>query len=283
MAVGIRAGRMIALAAAIGVAGLAGGDSSTAAVIMPPPAGPELVAVCQMPAPEPPPPESVSEDDWRPVAEPGAWTIGLLTLGQFHSKEVSARTGEVWLGLFPTDTGFALRPAALTIAPWDDDLGDGEGKEVKVETGTPLFLVNAGNRLHPRANVSTVFAGEVALGNAAYVLLAWRGVEHRLSVENRDSTPVRGIEFRDSRLTLTSSPPDVPDAFYHQKLVTIDRPYGEPWRLLWAGDLDGDGKLDLFVEVGAHDNVEDRRLFLSTAATKGQAVGQAAVFMTVGC
>jgi hypothetical protein len=62
---------------------------------------------------------------------------------------------------------------------------------------------------------------------------------------------------------------------------------GEPteawWYLLWAGDLDRDGKLDLLVTVSDHYNVAEQVLFLSSAAGAGGLVGEVARLRTTGC
>ena len=43
------------------------------------------------------------------------------------------------------------------------------------------------------------------------------------------------------------------------------------WQLIWAGDLDGDGKLDLYLDFGEMYFYE-KRLLLSSQAAKGQLV-----------
>ena len=48
------------------------------------------------------------------------------------------------------------------------------------------------------------------------------------------------------------------------------------WDLLWAGDLDGDGKLDLLVASSGDKNRGTLRLFLSSAALPHQRMGLAA-------
>lgn len=54
------------------------------------------------------------------------------------------------------------------------------------------------------------------------------------------------------------------------------RPVPPEHYLLWAGDLDGDGRLDLLVSFGV--GTHDVALFLSTRAGPGQAVGEAGRF-----
>ena len=55
------------------------------------------------------------------------------------------------------------------------------------------------------------------------------------------------------------------------------------WQLRWAGDLDGDGKLDLILAADHHYNLTTTRLFLSTQAKKGELVHEVAKFSTSGC
>jgi hypothetical protein len=63
-----------------------------------------------------------------------------------------------------------------------------------------------------------------------------------------------------------------------QVLYSAPAEANEPaWEILWAGDLDGDGKLDLYLQLG-----DERILFVSTKAASGQVVGKFAVFRTKG-
>lgn len=58
---------------------------------------------------------------------------------------------------------------------------------------------------------------------------------------------------------------------------------GQGWSVNWVGDLDGDSKPDFLIEASNHYNVSERRLFLSTGATKNELVRFAASFRSVGC
>src|SRR5690606_20276645 len=44
------------------------------------------------------------------------------------------------------------------------------------------------------------------------------------------------------------------------------------WTLIWAGDLDSDGRLDLFMDLTDHYNIIDRVLFLSGDAAADKLV-----------
>jgi hypothetical protein len=52
-------------------------------------------------------------------------------------------------------------------------------------------------------------------------------------------------------------------------------------RVLWAGDLDGDGAVDFVTRVSVDG--EDVRLFLSSRARQGRPVGEAAATFFGGC
>lgn len=53
--------------------------------------------------------------------------------------------------------------------------------------------------------------------------------------------------------------------------------------LIWAGDLDGDGKLDLFRALSDHYNVLEHVLFLSSRSSQGNLVQGVAAFVIKGC
>ena len=57
---------------------------------------------------------------------------------------------------------------------------------------------------------------------------------------------------------------------------------GSP-QLLFAGDLDGDGRLDLILDLSDHYNKSLPTLLLSSEAADGELVGAAAAFESVGC
>jgi hypothetical protein len=52
--------------------------------------------------------------------------------------------------------------------------------------------------------------------------------------------------------------------------------------VIWAGDIDGDGRLDMILNLTNHYNIWMPTLFLSTAARKGDMVGPVAQFVSYG-
>ncbi|NIQ12133.1 MAG: hypothetical protein GWO23_21940 [Gammaproteobacteria bacterium] len=54
-------------------------------------------------------------------------------------------------------------------------------------------------------------------------------------------------------------------------------------QVLWAGDLDRDGKLDILLDLTDHYNVSAPTLLLSSMAAANELVQPVAEFRTTGC
>src|SRR5687768_14922942 len=72
----------------------------------------------------------------------------LLEVGEFHGEEVTAETGEPWVGLHVSDQGSMLLDYTIKVAAVHDPLmdeGDQKtGKKVSVDLPLdPIFLVNS--------------------------------------------------------------------------------------------------------------------------------------------
>lgn len=213
-------------------------------------------------------------------AQTGGPRLSLIETGAFHGDEITANSGERWLGLFPTAKGFSLLRATLTVLAVHDPVVDANpsvktGKEVRVRrAGKSVFLLKGAGG--PRLGlVKTAFAGEKNLGNAEAVKLRLGKRNYLLKVVSDDPNPSE-LLMQNSRLILVSGRKS-------QVLFSAREHDDAGWALLWAGDLDGDGQLDLYVDLSAHYNVSERRLFLSTKASRRRLVREVAEFRTVGC
>lgn len=214
--------------------------------------------------------------------------VELLETGEFHGDEVTARTGERWLGLHVTDQGSLLLRYRITVEPvYDSIVDDGTeqktGKKVSVDLPLePLFLVKKANMLSD-GRVTTVFEEDAnyqkTLEKVSPLSLKLAEISYVLKVVgSKDGAKCAEHAFpRKAKLTLVSGEAE-------QVLYSLEECGNEPyWYLLWAGDIDLDGKLDLYVSVSQHYNVSERKLFLSSSATEGQLVKEVAEFVTSGC
>ena len=218
------------------------------------------------------------------AAKKGASTpIQLIETGQFHGDEITAQTGEQWLGLYPAGSDCVLIPSTLTVEAVHDEIVDQDpevktGKRVSVDLyPDPIFLLKGAEMLQPGL-VATVFEESKSLSNGDIVELKLFEKEYQLRVEG-ESSPTFDYITPDSKLLLTIGERT-------QVLYSLEGSGGinDPnWHLIWAGDLDGDAQLDLYMDLSFHYNISQRKLFLSTQARKGNLVKEAATFVTSGC
>jgi hypothetical protein len=217
------------------------------------------------------------------AARPARPRARLLECGGFHGDEVPARTGQRWLGLFASRHGSELAFTPVRVTRFHDDIVDERprqktGREVSVRRRPePIFLVRGADMLQP-GPVVTVSSGERPLSHHSNIRLRLAGQEYRLQVLANRRNAEEDVPD-DARLVLTHG---------SQRQILYDLRGKEPeepngWWLLWAGDLDRDGRLDLYVNVTRHYNVEERKLFLSSQAHKGRLVREIAEFVTTGC
>jgi hypothetical protein len=214
--------------------------------------------------------------------------VELLETGEFHGDEITARTGERWLGLYVTDHSSTLLSYRLTVETVHDGIVDQDaeqetGKDVSVDLPLdPVFLVKGATMLSA-GPVTTVFSGnanfEKTLEKVSPINLKLGEVSYVLKVVGADDNSKCSEHAfpRNAKLVLVSGESA-------QILYSLEECGNEPyWHLLWAGDLDRDGRLDLYVSVTQHYNVSERKLFLSSQAGDDHLVKEVAEFVTSGC
>ena len=216
----------------------------------------------------------------------------ILVPGQYHGDEVKAASGERWLGVFlPADGGTVVAPVVLQVDTVLDELLDENGvptgKRVGFSGGEELalWLMKDVPRVAP-GPVRTI-ATDVTLAPNESVPLSLEAT-HPVVVELACATP---------EATKGSKPPSCELALREgektQVLGTYEAYYEEgtlrsvgndaPVRIVWAGDLDRDGRLDLLVDLSDHYNLARPTLFLSTDAPEGSIVTAVAEHRSTGC
>lgn len=211
--------------------------------------------------------------------------IQLLETGGFHGDEVKARSGEKWLGLYVTKRVTLLLPSTVKIERVMDEIVDVEGemtgKVVSVNRpDEPIFLIKNADMLKPGPAV-TVYKGSQdslhVLAEKRLVKFKLKQTSYQLKVISRHRSEGEGLVPPNAQLIFT-------DGFNSQTLYKIGSLTADAsWYLLWAGDVDGDDKLDLYLSLSDHYNVSEHRLFLSSQARSGQLLREVAKFRTTGC
>jgi len=169
---------------------------------------------------------------------------------------------------------------SLRVSAVPDPVLDGEnqrtGKSVGIaEQGQPVFLLKGYDYLAGRS-IRTVLDGEFSLAanSESSIYFAGKKIElHVLPSGRFNEFPPR-TQVSIFQVNIKQGEQMTP-----MPLVVTD--YNHV-KLLWAGDLDGDGKIDfLFSDSG--DNWGSTRLFLSSAAKSGEFVAEVGQFFNTGC
>lgn len=190
---------------------------------------------------------------------------GASRLPFWRKQEAGRWRGTGWLGW--TDQGDTLRPVRLIVRDRPNN-NEQDEDEVTVESIPDVtFAVRCipnlrGGRMQPtrvlNASLEPMRPLKISLGPRHYEL--------RLQSARKD--------LFDAKVILT-------DGHRTQVLYSADGFADEPhFDILWAGDLDRDGKLDLVVNLDRKYSWHPHRLLLSSKASRRQLVGEAAVFVT---
>lgn len=221
--------------------------------------------------------------------------VQILQVGLWHGEEVSVQASSDWWGIFLEGDGFTLEPAPITITLERDEIaGDGpdqkSGKRVTVpQEAEPVLLVKGLKSpvqgplrclpasppypyLHPGETRILRMKDEknpdplrlVAVGEAR----DWEEMPGHIAVFNYEFRLYQGYDRKSVKQSLSSV-----------KIVSVD----SPPRLVWAGDLDRDGRIDLLMDLTHDYNLTHLALFLSSAAKEGEFVGLVAEWITTGC
>ena len=209
--------------------------------------------------------EVIEEVDnrWEKI-EKKPYKIKMLETGEdFHGDEVDAKSGEKWLGLFQHDNTYVLKETKLKIKRVkdgivDDDTNQKTGKSVETpEKNEPMFLLKDSNL--KSGEVKYVMQGDIyddIPENTEYVKeFEFNGNKYSLKV-------VEKLNKENEKLFALV----LEGRGQQQVLHTANFNGGRLATLHWVGDLDKDGKPDIYMSPNVHYNVENRVLFLSSRA-----------------
>jgi hypothetical protein len=199
------------------------------------------------------------------------------------------KNDDKWLGLYVTEGSSSLIESKVTVKPLlDTEFKDRAlGKIIGVDNpAKPVFLVKGAAMLKPGAAATIYQGGEAKehelvntddLASRKPKQLKLGDQEYQLKVLERKVGPRKPL--CDGCVTL-----DLALVYGEQTQILTNGGGVMPptltfiWTLLWAGDVDGDGKLDLYVRFGMKGLSANRELFLSSQAKPGKLVKSVVTF-----
>ena len=207
-----------------------------------------------------------------------------LALSGLHLAADPVRGGGDWWGIFPEGEGYTLQPVRVRVEAVINPLADGDTRKTATLITVPgdiqdipllrgLMSAAAGplKSLKPAKNWRYVAPGDS-------IMLPWNGKPKEiLSIsaegreERQDHPRFGSIDGVDYKLRLNRRTGEQTTTQVIASLPIL-RDLSGP-ELLWAGDLDRDGKLDLLYDLRSFYTRHELTLFLSSAAKEGELVG----------
>jgi hypothetical protein len=194
----------------------------------------------------------------KPAAKPlPASPVRILAPGTYARTEIAKDAAGLWWGLVKEADAFSLRPLKVRATPLALDEARPkvmDGVEVGTAEDAEAVLLVRGLKLAARpvpAAADLRIEGNEA--GAQKVTGAFQGELFEIWSESMGEGSAKAI----LRLRMGSQT---------HALLVLEDCEDCTWDLLWAGDLDGDGKLDLLVGTTHLENKGLMRLFLSSQA-----------------
>lgn len=210
----------------------------------------------------------------------GGSDIQLLISGGNYRKDVTATNGEFWYGLYPSLTGFDLKKTKIIVKPNSDrvQITDSEGK-------SPIFYIKGGSFNHDTV-IKTVFYGYFPFNDIKHSLNLL--MDNKPQKRNQYGLIVRGEGKRDKHGKIIGYD-NCKLVLFHlqsnmrQSLQKINLGVDNPTTLIWAGDLDLDGNIDLLMNMPKGDAGAEYVLFLSSLSDDNEILKKVAIFIVRGC
>ena len=199
---------------------------------------------------------------------------GSSTLPTWSKEDAGSWRGDGWVGW--SYEGQTLRSVHLTVKDLPKQAED-DDEEVTVESVPSVdFAVRCIPAVRPgRLEVGRRQVDNHPVGNEPLYSDSYRRLGIALGNRNYE------LRLESAKESLADAKVVLSFGRQTQVLYSTDGFADDPhFDVVWAGDLDGDGKLDLLVNFSRKYSVHPYRLLLSSKASPGQLVGEAATFLT---
>lgn len=211
------------------------------------------------------------------------------TGNNFDKEEIEeAKSSEIWLGLFEKNDGFYLRDTKIKIRPEHrKNYGRRDSLTIKLDRkGKPVFLLKNAGKLR-KGKVKTLYR-RPSYDEAERLGIELKPMKIGFAQKFKLGKRIYNLEVKagltksnEKRSVLILKTGNKSQILYFNLYFEAGDNIGS---LLWVGDLDRDGKLDLYLDFYTFEKGGfDSGLFLSSEAEKGDLVKQVADFGTLGC
>lgn len=201
--------------------------------------------------------------------------VSILSDKYHYEEELPANhASKTWFGLYEEDGKFVIKKERPYL---DADYPVRKSSKSIVHI-SGIKDMEAGEVQTADLDFKPYFPGEYAtadLGGHQYYLMAVGEVDTR---NNLSSNP----RIKNYALRLFAHP--FGKRGNSQVLALKHYIDSNPFALVWAGDLDGDNKMDFLIDASYHYNhIMNLQLFLSSYAEEGEWVKRVATFTSTGC
>ncbi|MFH7004628.1 hypothetical protein [Flavobacterium bizetiae] len=218
-----------------------------------------------------------------------ALPVKIIRLETFHSDEIEeSYSKKVWFGLFKNKGNYSLSETKVFFKRVNDPVID-ETDEEKTGWEVSTHLKDSCLILIEKlpylidGNVSSVKIPESIYPEESFKFI-YKDVEYTLFAtgkKKKEQADSDWILVSDYKLYLKK----VVDSKESTELLIAKKNFDDQMiKVIFAGDLDGDNKLDLIIDTASHYNVSSPTLYLSEPAAKEEKIIKpVGVFTTVGC
>jgi len=217
------------------------------------------------------------------------FSIKVLTVGTFHGDEVWENADkEKWFGLFQGKTGFYLAETKLKTKRVNDQIVDeneneNTGWEVQtINKDTSIIIIEASKFLTPH-NVQQAILSKEQIFPGDTLRINYLGIDYKIYATGGKKKVQDDPEWFDVwnyKLYLTATI----KGQQHTSLLVAQPNFDDQMiNLIFAGDIDGDGILDLIIDTSRHYNATSPTIYLSRPANNGEVVKPIGGHTSVGC